>query len=80
MNTVTFDDFVKSQILFFSQMKKTGIPVMITDKGMNLAEIHPPSISGKRHRRLGSMRESVKIVGDIISSVSPESDWEALRD
>jgi hypothetical protein len=29
---------------------------------------------------MGSMRDSIEILGDIISPVIDEDDWEALRD
>ncbi len=34
---------------------------------------------GKQSRNFGTMRDNVKIIGDIISPVSNENDWEAIK-
>jgi hypothetical protein len=40
----------------------------------------PPSPETHSADWIGSMKDSMKIVGDIVSPASDQSDWEALRD
>jgi prevent-host-death family protein len=62
------------------KVRRTGRPVLITRSGEPVAEIIPHPSSPIRTRRwLGSLRESGKIVGDIVSPASDEADWDALR-
>lgn len=50
------------------KVRRTGKPVLITCSGEPVAEIIPHPSSPTRTRRwLGSLRESGKIVGDIVS-------------
>ncbi|WP_207687479.1 type II toxin-antitoxin system Phd/YefM family antitoxin [Desulfonema limicola] len=79
MNTITVSEFSEDQNLIFNRVKKTGIPVIIMDKGTRLAEIHPPSLPEKQSRKFGCMKDRLKIVGDIISPASDEKDWEVLK-
>ena len=75
MNTVSLTEFSSSQNLIFNQVKKSGTPIIITSKGICIAEIHPPGIPEKKQRNFGCMKETLKIVGDIIS---PASDGNAI--
>jgi prevent-host-death family protein len=61
------------------KVKRTRRPVRVTKFGEPLAEIQPPSPVRPSKSWLGSMRGTAKIVGDIISPASDESDWEALQ-
>ena len=61
------------------QVNQTKTPVLITSEGRCVAEIHPPSDTVPRPRRLGGLKGSVTILGDILSPASAESDWEALQ-
>lgn len=60
------------------RVHQTGEPVVITRSGEPVAEIVPATVP-KLRRSLGSMRGSGRIVGDIISPVSDEADWDVLR-
>lgn len=61
------------------QINTTKTPIMITREGRCVAEIHPPSETTPRPRRLGGLKDSVTILGDILSPASSESDWEVLQ-
>jgi len=45
----------------------------------NAGSMKPEGLVGKKLRNFGRMGERVKIVGDIISPVSDENEWEVLR-
>ncbi len=61
------------------EVRKTRRPVRITRFGKPVAEVVPPSPQRATGRRLGCMVGTGRIVGDIVGSISPESDWEAGR-
>ncbi len=79
MNTISLSEFTLACGEILSNVKKTGIPLIIKHNSKCIAEIHPPSISEKQFRKLGTMRDSVKITGDIVSPVSDEKDWEVFQ-
>jgi antitoxin (DNA-binding transcriptional repressor) of toxin-antitoxin stability system len=62
------------------QVQKTKTPIRITRFGKPIAEVVPASPKRRRKNWLGSMAGTVDILGDIISPVMEDSDWEALRD
>jgi prevent-host-death family protein len=61
------------------QVRRTKRPIRITRRGKALAEITPVA-SGKGVYRLGKMKGTAKIVGDIVSPVIDLNDIEALKD
>lgn len=75
MNSITLDEFTGNYSSVFDLVKRTGAPILITDRGMILAEIHPPSMQEKKERKLGEMRDTIEIIGDIISPVSDENNF-----
>jgi len=62
------------------QVEKTKQPIRITRHGKPVAEVIPAKPVMDRAAWIGSMRNSMEILGDTISPASDEDDWEALRD
>lgn len=60
------------------EVNKTKQPIRIMRRGKALVEVHPPS--PRAGDWIGSMKDSMKILGDIVGPASDESEWEALRD
>jgi len=60
------------------RVSKTKQPLRITRRGKAVVEVHPPA--PKAGDWIGSMKGSIKILGDIVGPASEESDWEVLRD
>jgi antitoxin (DNA-binding transcriptional repressor) of toxin-antitoxin stability system len=67
-------------LALLERVQKTKTPICITRRGKPIAEVIPPSPTSDRGNWLGSMAGTVDILGDIISPVIEDSDWEALRD
>jgi len=63
-----------------ARVKRTGEPVLITRFGEPIAEVVPPTPPERFERRLGALRDSGRIVGDIVGPVVPEDDWDVLRE
>ncbi len=79
VETIPISRFKATCLSLLSQVKKTGKTILVTRKGEPIALISPPPPPPRPERWLGTMRDSVKIEGDIISPVSDEGDWEALQ-
>jgi len=80
MDEMAISEFETKCLAVLERVHKTKRPICITRHGKPLAEVSPPSSVQERSAWIGSMKDSVKIIGDIISPVNEESEWEALRD
>jgi prevent-host-death family protein len=67
---------------FLKRAKKNKLPVRITRRGKPIAEIlvTEPTACVDRAKWIGSMRDSIKILGDIVSPTIDPDEWERLRD
>jgi antitoxin (DNA-binding transcriptional repressor) of toxin-antitoxin stability system len=79
LETVTISKFKATCLRLLSDVKRTGRPLLVTRKGEPIALITPPP-PPKPKLWLGSLRDTVKIRGDIISPAVDEKDWEVLKD
>ena len=80
MQEVAILEFKAKCLALLNQVCKTKKPIRVTRFGKPIAEVIPPSSAQGRAAWIGSMKESVTIVGDIMSPASEESEWEALRE
>jgi prevent-host-death family protein len=79
MEEIAISKFKATCLSVLENVRKTRKPVRITRFGKPVAEVVPPSVSAQPATWLGSMAGTARIVGDIISPVSDEEDWDALR-
>ncbi len=79
MEEIAVSKFKATCLAVLKQVNRTGEPVLVTRFGKPVAEIVPPSPAVQPRRVLGQMRGTGRILGDIISPVVDEDDWEALR-
>jgi len=77
---VAISEFKAKCLALLEQVRKTKKPIRITRFGKPVAEVIPPGPAAREADWLGSMAQSMEIVGDIVSPVIEETDWEALRD
>lgn len=80
MEEVAISEFKAKCLALLERVNKTKKPILVTRFGKPVAEVVPPSPVAKPAVWLGSMADTMEIVGDIVSPVIAESDWEALRD
>jgi prevent-host-death family protein len=59
------------------KVQSTGIPILITRRGEPVAQLMAPPTPPRSDSWLGSGRDTVEILGDIVSPCSLE-DWEVL--
>jgi prevent-host-death family protein len=80
MEEIAISEFKAKCLAVLERVRKTKKPVLITRHGMPVAEVIPPSSVQERSAWIGSMKDSVEILGDIISPANDESEWEVLQD
>lgn len=79
MEEIAISEFKARCLALLERVRKTRKPICITRHGMPVAEVVPPSSIQERAAWIGSMKDSVEILGDIISPANEESEWEVLR-
>jgi prevent-host-death family protein len=79
MEIVSVSRFKATCLELLARVKRTGQPILITRRGVPIAEVVPPRAEERPKSWLGSLRGTGKIVGDVVSPSSDESEWEALK-
>ena len=79
MKEVAISEFKAKCLGILEEVRKTRKPIRVTRFGKPVAEVIPPSPGKTKARRLGSMVGTGRIVGDIVGSISDESEWDATR-
>ncbi len=78
--TIAISEFKATCLRVLKQVKRTGTSVMVTKRGAPVAMVVPPPPPEVASSWLGMFSKSAKIVGDVISPVVGESEWETLAD
>jgi len=79
MKEVAISEFKAKCLALIDQVQKTKKPIVITRFGKPVAEVFPPSPKPTADW-MGSMRDKIEILGDIVSPANEPEDWEVLRD
>ena len=79
METMAVSKFKATCLAVLERVRRTKQPVLITRFGKPVAEVVPPPPAPRPDDWLGSLAGTGRIVGDIISPATDESDWEVLR-
>ena len=79
METVPISKFKATCLALLQKVKRTGKPILVTRRGEPIAEVVPPSPPAARAGWLGTFASTGKILGDVVSPASAETDWEVLR-
>ncbi|HYL63714.1 MAG TPA: type II toxin-antitoxin system Phd/YefM family antitoxin [Candidatus Methylomirabilis sp.] len=77
---VAISEFKAKCTALVEQVSKTKQPIRITRHGKPIADVVPAAPAVDRASLFGSMRDSIKILGDIVSPVIDLDEIEALRD
>jgi prevent-host-death family protein len=82
VDELSISEFKSKFNKIIKRAQKTKRPFRITRRGKTVAEILvlKPIPVVDRAKLIGSMRGSIKILGDIVSPTIYPDDWEALRD
>ena len=79
MKEIAISEFKAKCLALLDQVQKTKKPIRITRFGKPVAEVVPSSPASPAEW-IGSLRDSIEILGDIVAPANEEGDWEALRD
>jgi prevent-host-death family protein len=80
MREITISQCKAQCLALLEQAQKTKKPIRVTRCGNPVVEVVPAAPQAPAGDWIGSIKDSMKIVGDIGSSASDETDWAALRD
>jgi prevent-host-death family protein len=80
MEEIAISEFKAKCTAFVERVAKTRQPIRITRHGKAMADIVPSTHAVDPKALMGSMRNSIKILGDIVSPVIDLDEIEALRD
>jgi prevent-host-death family protein len=78
MKEVAISEFKAKCLALLDEVQKTKQQLRITRHGKPVAEVVPPTPDNNA-AWMGSMKDQIQILGDIISPVSDEDEWEVLR-
>jgi prevent-host-death family protein len=77
---IAISKFKATCLEVLERVRRTRKPVRVTRYGRPIAEVNPPSTEDGVHRqRLGAMKGTVRIKGDIVSPANDPGDWETLK-
>jgi prevent-host-death family protein len=79
MREVAISEFKAKCLALLEQVRLTKKPIRVTRFGKPVAEVVPPESVQGREAWIGSMKDSMEIVGDIISPANDEGEWEVLQ-
>lgn len=79
MKEIAISVFKAKCLGIIDEVRKTRKAVLVTRFGEPLVEVIPHAPTKVAERRLGCMAGTGRIVGDIVGSISPESEWDAAR-
>jgi prevent-host-death family protein len=80
MKEVAISEFKAKCLALLEEVQKTKRPLRVTRFGKPVAEVVPASPEAGPADWIGSMKDSMEILGDIVSPAGDEGEWEALRD
>ena len=79
MKEVAISEFKAKCLALLNHVQKTKNPIRITRFGKPVAEVVPPSVHSSSDW-IGSMKDKIEILGDIVAPANDPDEWEALRD
>lgn len=80
MKEIAISEFKAKCTAVVDRVSKTKQPVRITRHGKPVADVVPATTTVDPKALMGSMRNSIKILGDIVSPVIDLDEIEAFRD
>jgi len=80
MQEIAISEFKAKCLAVLERVRSTKTPICVTRFGKPVAEVVPPTSVEVRSSWIGSMKNSMRIKGDIVSPATNEDDWEVLRD
>ena len=80
MQEIAISEFKAKCLAVLERVRSTKKPIRVTRFGKPVAEVVPPTSVQERSSWIGSMKNSMRITGDLVSPATDEDEWEVLRD
>lgn len=80
IESMAISEFKATCLAVLERVRSTGVPLLITRRGIPVAEIIPPPLPASDPEWFGSMRGTATITGDVVSPVAGAKEWEALKE
>jgi prevent-host-death family protein len=80
MEEIAISEFKAKCLAVLERVRSTKKAIRVTRFGKPVAEVVPPTSVQERSSWIGSMKNSMRITGDIVSPATDEDEWEVLRD
>jgi len=80
MEEVAVSEFKVKCLALLERVRQTKKPLRITRFGKPVAEVVPPSPDIGPSEWIGSMKDTMQILGDIVAPVFDETDIKALHE
>jgi prevent-host-death family protein len=78
--TISVSKFKATCLAVLEEIRRTGQTVVITKRGVPIAEVTPTTAGNASASWMGSMAGTCEIVGDIVGTFVDPDDWDALRE
>jgi prevent-host-death family protein len=79
MQEVAISEFKAKCLSLLEEVSKTKTPLRVTRRGKPIADVIPASSETEERSWIGSMSDTIEIVGDIVSPVIDAETIEALK-
>jgi len=79
MEEVAISEFKAKCLALLERVRQTKKPLRVTRFGKPVADVVPATPDAGQAAWIGSMKDTMQILGDIVSPVVDEADIEALR-
>jgi prevent-host-death family protein len=79
IHQIAISEFKAKCLSLLEEVSKTRTPLRVTRRGKPIADVVPASADMAERSWIGSMSDSIEIIGDIVSPVIDIQDIEALK-
>jgi len=80
MEEVAISVFKAKCLALLERVRQTRKPLRITRFGKPVAEVVPPTPDAGQNAWIGSMKDTMQILGEIVAPIVDETDIEAMRE
>jgi prevent-host-death family protein len=78
LQQISISDFKATCLAVLDRVNRTGQSILVTRRGEPIAQITAPPPEARPQSWLGCMTGKARIIGDVVSPATEESEWEAL--
>jgi len=75
MDSIPISRFKATCLALLEQVRRTGRPLVVTKRGVPIAQIVPPPSDRRAKSTYGAMKGTIEILGDIVGPSSSIDEW-----